>query len=222
MADTLGVIICFLIGYFTPIRDCVMKAQNLPSLTLWLIKSILSRPFGCASHFLHALKTAVKTLPSFSNQFKQYYLGDFPKECVNLLLEPPCNTSPPPTPTTRLTVCVQAQFIKPRGTLWNGTQSSAQIFFWMTSEKCPPPGFARFVPEWKDWGGERESYRGQQGSDSVSFSRLLCLLIESGLESDPTGRQAQTLCLHPHQHLPRCLACTLCPLCLLPQGFIMK
>lgn len=29
----------------------------------------------------------------------------------------------------RLTVCVQAQFIKPRGTLWNRTQSSAQFFF---------------------------------------------------------------------------------------------
>lgn len=93
MADTLGVIICFLIGYFTSIRDYVMTAQNLPSLTLWLIKSILSRPFGCASHFLHALKTAVKTLPSFSNQFKQYYLGDFPKECVNLLTDSVCSRS---------------------------------------------------------------------------------------------------------------------------------
>lgn len=78
-------------------------------------------------------------------------------------------------------------------------QSSLQLrfFFWMTSEKCSPPGFARFVQEWKDWGRERESYRGQQGSDSLSFARLL---IERKLESAWASRRAGTTCLHSSAH----------------------
>lgn len=63
MADTLGVITCFLIEYFTPIRHDAMIAENPSSFTplnVWLIKSIWSRPSACTSHFLHTLKTVVK------------------------------------------------------------------------------------------------------------------------------------------------------------------
>lgn len=161
MADTLGVIICFLIGYFTPIGDYVMKAQNLPSLTLWLIKSILLRPFGCASHFLHALKTAVKTLPSFSNQFKQYYLRDFPKECVNLLTDSVCSSS----------------VYKAKGYIVKQNTVFSSDFFFNDIWKMPPSWFCQICSRMK-------RLRGRKGELPRATGFWLCFIFSPALSAD--------------------------------------
>lgn len=153
------------------------------------------------------------TLLSFSNQFKQYYLGFSRSTCEPsagaFFFHRHCSSS---VSKTKLWNSLWLRFL-----LFFGGRES-DIWNMLPSRFCQIClGMKRL---WRRKEIQRETEIGFRLN--FIFLCLRCLLIESELKSAPASRQAQTLFLCPHHRLPRRSVCTLCPLYLLPQGFIMK
>lgn len=191
MADTLGVIACFLIGYFTTIRDDMMKAQNLAGR--WTCDELSqydmnTRPFDCTSHFLHALETVVKR-----SQVSPTSLNNIISQRMWLSYWILLATYPPHTHTTD-SVCSSFVNKAKMYTVKQNTVFSSDSFFEWHLKNAPLLVLLDLFWNEKTEGGKRESSRGQQGSDSVSFSRQLCWFRADWKVLQPANKSRQPAC----------------------------